>query len=215
MTVILSALSFLTAFYTIRIALFVANKNGLEKKNENILELIALSCLFILNILFYIYLRGKIQYQIAEPFWSALTAWVCVYVLYRKKAFWKVPILYPLTFNGFYLDKFYTTICVKLYEIFSKLCDFIDTKIFGNYFLITTGAKFSVNIFNFIEAKIMNGTVKSVTELCKSISTFDLKAQNGNIQKYNAYAFVKITIIITCLVLGYTATAIFIRGLNG
>ena len=44
-----------------------------------------------------------VDYKIAEPFWAALTAWICVYVLYIKNAFWKVPFLYSVAKNGFYL----------------------------------------------------------------------------------------------------------------
>ena len=215
LTIILSVLSFLTAFYIIRIALVVADNNELEKGDVKIQEILAIAGLFVLNILFYIYLRTQIKYQVSEPFWAALTAWICVYILYRKRAFWKVPIIYQLTKNGFYLDKFYMSFCTALYEAFANICNFVDNKILGNYKLLRLGAKFGVNIFDFVETKIMNGTISAIAKFNKKLSSIELKAQNSDIRRYNAYAFVIITIILICLLLGYTATIIFIRGING
>lgn len=211
-TIFLSVLAFLTAFYIIRIALFVYDKQHAEKNKPKLLELIASSGLMLLNILFYIYLHKTCQYKIAEPFWSALTAWICVYILYIKNAFWKVPILYSITFNGFYLDKFYTNICTKIFENTAKIYNFIDNKVFANYSVLVNSSKFTVKTFNFIENKFMNGTVNFITRSFRKFSITDLKAQNGNIQRYNAYAFMIITAILTCLVLGYTAMLIYIGG---
>ena len=204
-TVILATLSFLTAFYIIKIALMLYSKEeNLEKKCNSKIELTSVILLFALNILFYIYLHFNTQYQIAECFWAALTAWVCVYILYLKNAFWKVPILYPLAYNGFYLDKFYMTICVYVYTKFSKICYFIDEKILSNYAIVTNSAKLSVKFVDFIETKIMNGTISAIVKTFRKCSLLDLKAQNGNIQRYNTYAFIIITIILICLILGYS-----------
>ena len=74
----------------------------------------------------------------------------------------------------------------------------------ANYYLPITLAKFGVKIFNFIEEKFMNGTISFITKTFKKLSLTDLKAQSGNIQKYNAYAFIIITIVMICLILGYS-----------
>lgn len=211
-TVLMSILSFLTAFYIIRIALVVFDLVGGEKKRLNVLEIFACTTLLLLNILFYFYLHKTVQYKISEPFWSALTAWIVVYVLYIKNAFWKVPILYQLSYNGFYLDKFYTNVVAKIYEISARICNWIDLKIFGNYSLVVGSANLGVKTFAFVENKIMNGTVNFVAKFFKKLSMLDLRAQNGNIQKYNAYAFIIITIILTCLILGYMAVLTYIGG---
>ncbi len=203
-TAIFAIISFLTAFYIIRIALRLFCEHNTEKTKPEILEIIPIGLLVLFNILFYIYLHINAQYQIAEPFWAALTAWGCVYILFIKDAFWKVPILYPLTYNGFYLDSFYTNICTKFYTKFTNLCNLIDTKILANYCLPITLAKIGVKTFNFIEEKIMNGTVNFITKTFKKLSLADLKAQSGSIQKYNAYAFIIITIVMVCLILGYS-----------
>lgn len=211
-TICLSVLSFLTAFYIIRIALVVFDSNGAEKSKCKIMELIPFIGLLILNILFYIYLHKTSEYKIAEPFWAALTAWGVVYILYIKNAFWKVPILYSLSQNGFYLDKIYMNIFVKLYDIFTKICSWFDTKILGNYYIPVSCAKLGVKTSSFIEEKFMNGGVKFTTNMFKKLSLIDLRAQTGNIQKYNAYAFIIITLILTCLTLGYIAMLIYVGG---
>jgi len=196
-------ISFLTAFYIMRIAVVTADKNGLEKVKPHIIEFLSVLGILALNIAFYIYLR-RFEYKIAEPFWFSLFAWICVYLLYINKGFRQIPVIYPLAYNGFYLDKFYTKFCAKVYELFAHGCNFVDTKIFGEYRPIIWCSKFGVKIADFIETKIMNGGVDLVKSCAKGISKLDLIAQNSSIQRYNAYAFMIITFIITCLVLAYT-----------
>ena len=211
---VVSTLSFLTAFYIIRIALRLFDECKVERTKPNLLESIGILGLFILNVLLYVCLHKTAQYHVAEPFWAALTAWICVYVLYIKNAFWKVPILYSLTYNGFYLDKFYTYFCVKFYNCLTAICNEFDTKVLSNYKPLTNSAKFFVQVSDFIEQNIMNGIVKCVTKVFMKISLQDSKAQTGNVQKYNAYAFIIITAILTCLVLSYTSILINMGGSN-
>lgn len=202
-TAFVSVISFLTAFYIIRIGLVYYDKVGLEKRPNNIFNYISMSGLLILNILFYIYLHKTAQYKIAEPFWASLTAWICVYILYIKNAFWKVPFLYNLCSEGFYLDKFYMNICIKLYNHVSNFSNFIDKKVFANYRPLIYTAKSGVNTFSFIENKIMNETLNFIAKTIRKLSIFDLKAQNGSIQRYNTYAFLIITLIILGMLLIY------------
>ena len=204
-TFIFAIISFITAFYIIRIALVLAKQNGLEKTSINKIEFASICGLLISNILFYFFLRGQIEYKIAEPFWSALTAWIFVYILYSKNAFWKVPILYPLTYNGFYLDKFYSVVVTKIYYYIATFAYWIDKNIFGNYYLPVEISKLGVRAFNFIEKNIMNGTVNSVEKTCKRLSIIDKVSQSGNVQKYNANAFIIVTVVLTSLIIAYMA----------
>jgi len=212
LTVVFSIISFLTAFYITRIALLMAKENELEKKSVKNPETFALLGFLGLNILFYIFVRQKIDYKIAEPFWAALTAWICVYVLYIKNAFWKVPFLYSVAKNGFYLDKFYTNFCANIYTSFARLCNKFDSSVLSNYFVIKSFAKYSVKTFSFIEQYVMNGTVEFVRNSFNKLSMFDLKAQSGNIQQYNAYAFIIITLIIIGLIFAYFAIISYMGG---
>ncbi len=211
-TIAVSLISFLTTFYIIRIALILHDKHEIDKSKPKIIELISYSILLILNVLFYIFLHISAKYHVAEPFWAAITAWIFVYILYIRKAFWKVPILYPLSYNGFYLDKFYSNFCVYVYEKITKFANYIDVRIFGNYKFTVKTAKFFVNVFKFIENKIMNGSINFISRSFKRLSIFDKKSQTSNIQTYNAYAFIIITIVLTCLILGYTAIISFMNG---
>ena len=210
--VIFSLISFLTAFYIIRIALIVADKQGLEKVCPKRLELFANIILLVLNISLYLCLRKFAVYKIEEPFWWALVAWGFVYILYIKNAFYKIPILYPLCLNGFYLDNLYMTLVTKLYNTISNIADLIDKNIFGNYTPVLKLTSGSIKFVNFIETKIMNGAVKFVTNTSKKLSYTESKIQNGNVQKYNAYAFIIITVIITCLIMAYTAIMVNLGG---
>ncbi len=193
--IIFCLISFLTAFYLIRIALI----NGLNKEDKKIPY--SAVVLTLLNIAFYFYIRTQVKYEISEPFWAALLAWICAYILYIKDMFGEMDILS----NGFYLDKFYTQTVTRLYEHISKFTNFIDTQVFANYKPVLASAKFGVKTSEFIEKYIMNGTVKLITNTAKGLSKLDLIAQSGNIQRYNIYAFIIITTILTCLIIGYVS----------
>ena len=210
-----SIVSFLTAFYIIKIALITYDKHGIEKCSISKLELLAIISLFIFNIVLYIYLHINAQYKVAEPFWAALTAWVCVYIFYLKSAFWRVPVLYPLAYNGLYVDKLYSECFVKIYESLAHCLNKLDLKVLANYKLCVGFAKLSVRVFNFIEINIINAFVGAIVKAFKKCSLINVKAQNGNIQRYNIYAFVILTIILTSLILGYTAIIVYMGGLNG
>jgi len=58
----------------------------------------------------------------------------------------------------------------------------------------------------------MNGTVEFVRNSFNKLSMFDLKAQSGNIQQYNAYAFIIITLIIIGLIFAYFAIISYMGG---
>ncbi len=211
-TLVFALISFLTAFYIMRIAVITADHNELEKRIPNFAETLMVIALLGLNIVFYIYLR-QFDYKIAEPFWAALFGWICVYLLYINKGFKQIPVIYPLCYNGFYLDKFYMNFCAKVYSGLAKLSDIIDRRVFGEYRPLIWLAKTGVNTFNFIETKIVNGGVNLVTKLARGLSKLDLRAQNGNIQRYNAYAFIIITLIITCLIMLYLTIVSFLGGI--
>lgn len=202
-TILFSLISFLTAFYIIRIAFVIFQKHSIEKKVPNKYEIISVFGLLFANIIFYIYLHKNVEYQIAESFWAALTSAIVVYVLYLKNAFWKVPLLYQLSLNGFYLDKFYTKICAGAYETFCKFCNLIDLKVLGNYSPLIWTGKVGVKFVDWIETNLINGAVTFVANIFGKISEFNKRAQNGNIQRYNAYAFAIITLVLIGFVIGY------------
>ena len=125
--------------------------------------------------------------------------------MHLKNLFWRVPIIYQLSLNGFYLDKFYNTVITKIYNITASICNNIEIKIFSNYKFTQTLAKFLVKFFEFIENNIMNGYVKLINGFSTRISILDSTYQSGNVQTYNMYALIIITTIIICLVITYTA----------
>lgn len=208
----IAILSFLTAFYIIRIALKMYTKYGFEKTSQSFFMLTPQVLLILTNIIFYIYLLKTTSYKIEEPFWGALTGWGLAYILYIKDKYTKIPVLYPLAFEGFYLDKFQRVCCSNLYNKISKICNTIDSKFFSNYKPILFYSKTLVNISSFIENKIMNSSLKFITSNILKLSNYNLIKQNGDIQKYNQNAFIIITIIITILILLYTAIISIIGG---
>ena len=63
--VIYCIIAFLTTFYIIKIALLLVDKNGITRILKNKLELFTHLGLLLCNIIFYFYIRTKVEYKIA------------------------------------------------------------------------------------------------------------------------------------------------------
>ena len=151
----------------------------------------------IKNIVFYFAVRGKVAYKVAEPFWAALAGWAAVYFLYTKNLltkFDKTPKL---------LERFYNNVLAKIYEKFAIAMNFIDVKVFGNYKPLLIASKCGVKTAGWIEENIMNKSVTLTADLTKMLSKWGSKLQTKNIQSYNAYAFILVTIVVSLVIIAY------------
>lgn len=211
--IIFIILSFITAFYIARIAFKIVEARGLElSPHLSETTLISSVGLLTLNILLYIYLKKHCEYEISGLFVSALLGWALVYLLYKKQWFCKVPVLYSLSYNGFYLEKFYMAIVTKLYNYIACFCSFVDDKILSNYKLPVLAAKTGVKTIDWIEKNIMFKAVDLTADLTKYLSKINNIVQNGDIRRYNLYAFTITVLIITGLVISYTAILNYMSG---
>ena len=50
----------------------------------------------------------------------------------------------------------------------------------------------------------MNKSVKITVNSAKKLSEWGAKLQSRNVQTYNAYGFILLTIVITLIIIGYT-----------
>lgn len=103
-------------------------------------------------------------------------AWIC-YGTKIKTA--KIPVLYQLSSNRFYIDNFYDFLSRRLYDIFARICAFVDKY-------------------------IVDGLVILSTLITRAFSWVFSKMQTGNFQSYLAYSVVFIAIAISGLMLAYT-----------
>lgn len=189
--------AFFTAFYIIRIALVLIKDKKLINKVD-FKKFIPIGLLFILNITFYFFIRNKIEYKIAEPFYCAIFGWGFAYILYLKNLitkFNKTPDL---------LENFYNKTLVCFYDKISQFCNFIELKILSNYTPLIKTTTLSVKIFGLIENNIMNKSVEFVVNSAKKLSEWGAKLQCRNVQTYNAYGFILITIMIVFVIICYT-----------
>ena len=189
--------SFLTAFYITRLPIVMIKDREIEKSFEYS-KYIPAGVLLILNIVFYFIIRRHLTYQIAEPFWLALTAWIVVYILYTQN------LLTRFTAPPKLVQDFSYRIIPFVYGKFAGVCNFIDTKILANYKPLVFTASMGVKFSGLIEKYVMDGSVRAVTALCKNFSAADMKLQSKNVQSYNAYAFIIITLILSLVIIGYT-----------
>ncbi len=91
----------------------------------------------------------------------------------------KIPILYQLSYNKFYIDKFYDFLSVKLYHGISKICAVFDKYVVDGVVILT-----GLNV--------------------RGLSWIFSKMQTGNFQSYLAYAVVFLAFVFAGLMLAYT-----------
>ena len=175
------------------------NRDDIKLVNTvNFKKFIPIGFLFLLNIVFYFFVRGKVEYKIAEPFYLAFLGWAVVYILYVKN------LLTKFTTTPKILENFYNKILVKIYEKIAQVSDFIELNFLSNYKPVMLFAKCSVKISGWIEENIMNKSVKITVNSAKKLSEWGAKLQSRNVQTYNAYGFILLTIVITLIIIGYT-----------
>ena len=186
---------FVTAFYITRLCLLVYQKSEL-KNNSNLVELLAFLILLFGNISLYIILNGS--YHIKEPFASAVGGVALALLVGKNNGLEKLnqtPKLMEKLWNGF-LPIFYEKLALCL--------NFIEQKIFDNHKPILILAKCPIRITSWVEENIMNKSVDLISKTSNELSKKDMLLQSGNVQTYNSYAFIMVTIIIALVIIGYT-----------
>ncbi len=203
--IILSIIVLLTGFYITRLGLMLWYKNGITKDKPDKIEFIAQIGLLTLNIALSLYMWKFTKHSSGITYLTGGFGCLLAYILYLKHAFYKIPVIYTLCYNGFYLDDFYTKFVRKIYNTFSCLLAKFDSDVLDNYSIIKSSTIYCVKLVHNIEENVMNRIVSLVAKFVKDISEIDLRGQTGNIQQYNLYAFIMITLITTCLLIVYTA----------
>lgn len=189
--------AFVTAFYIMRIALVMIKDKKLVN-TVNFKKFIPIGLLFLLNITFYFFIRPKVEYKIAEPFYLAFLGWAVVYILYVKNLLTKFVVTPKI------LENFYNKIIVRFYGKLAQVTDFVDLKILSNYKPVLLISEASIKAAGWIEENVMNKSVKITVEAAKKLSEWGAKLQSRNVQTYNAYGFILLTIVITLIIIGYT-----------
>lgn len=190
-------IAFLGAFYLMRLAVLVYKSEDMKKWSSS-LEFWSVILLAISNIGFYFVLRHYTTYSVEEPFGCALAGWAFVYILYKfnkLEMFKSSPRL---------LEKFYNNVLPKIYDKVCLASDFVERRFFANYKPVLKLAQFGVKAFNFVELNVMNKSVSLIASASKKMSEWDSYLQSKNVQTYNAYAFILITIIVSCVIIAYT-----------
>lgn len=113
----------------------------------------------------------------------ALAGFLIAYVLYGRKIKalkpFKVPVLYNLSYNKFYIDNFYSFIVDKIYHTISRTCSIFDKYIVDGLVILS-----GLNV--------------------RAFSWAFSKMQTGNFQSYLAYAAVFLAFVFAGLMFAYT-----------
>lgn len=185
---------FVSAYYIIRLVVMIYKQTEL-KNNANITELISFLILLTGNISLYIIIRNS--YHIAEPYAAAAGGIALALLIAKNNG------LEKLNKTPKILENFYNIHLPIFYDKISGCLNYIDNKILSNYKLILFISKLPVKITNWIEVNVMNKSVSFVSDISKELSRRDMLLQQGNVQTYNAYAFIIVTAIIALVIAGY------------
>lgn len=188
--------AFITAFYIMRISLVMIKDKNLVNRIDTF-EYLPIAFLFLLNIIFYFFIREKVSYKVAEPFWAALAGWAAVYILHTKNLLTKFSRTPRL------LEKLYNNILTKIYSFIANTANYVDVKILADYRPLIWFARFDVKFVNWIEMNIMNKAVSVTCGSAKKFSEWCEKLQTKNVQSYNAYAFIIVTIVLCLVIIAY------------
>ena len=188
--------SFLTAFYIARLSILIY-KHSEFIKNINIIEIMPITALLCLNIIFYYKLRTTIFYCISSPFYAGIAGILTALLLY------KLGMLEKLNKTPRLIERFYNNCVSNIYTKMADFCNYMDNKVFANYKPIRALSATLVNVMNWIEINIMNQTVSITADALKGISKADSIMQTKNVQTYNSYALIIITCIITLVIISY------------
>lgn len=186
---------FVSAYYITRFVILVYKNSEINLKTDYV-ELFSYLILFFANAGLYVILLGT--YHLAEPF-AAATGGIALALLLGKN-----NCLEKLNKTPKLLEKFYNDIVSLLYAKISQGLSFADTNILANYKPVLFISKLFVKITNWIETNVMNKSVSFVSSTFKWISKRDMLMQSGNVQTYNAYAFIMAATVIALVIVGYT-----------
>lgn len=177
----------LSAIYISKLAYCLFKNSKLENK-INWVENSSVILLCILNIVFYIIFRNSCEHIIPK---ILLLVFVAVGILFSYVKI-KLPKL---------IEYFYNHCITYIYNKIAYCTCFIEQKIFSNYKPVILSVKTCVKCINLIEENVMNRSIKKIADFGKYISIQDSLMQSKNVQSYNAYAFIIITIIVVLLMI--------------
>jgi proton-translocating NADH-quinone oxidoreductase chain L len=122
--------------------------------------------------------------KIVNPFFISISIAILgvllAFVFYNTKVKpFKIPVLYQLSYNKFYIDNFYDFLSKKSYYMLAEVCGFFDKYIIDGFVKVSA---LSVRVCSWIFAKM----------------------QTGNFQSYLAYSVIFLAIVFMGLMLAYT-----------
>ena len=186
---------FVSAFYITRLMVLIYKNNELIK-DKNTVELAAFLILLSGNVLLYIVLSGS--YNLAEPFAASIGGFALALLLGKNNKLEKLNTTPKL------MEKISNNIIPYVYSKITNGLNFIENKVISNYKLILCISKLPVHITGWFEENIMNKSVALIKDILKSFSKYDKFLQSGNVQTYNAYAFIFVSVVIAFVITGYS-----------
>lgn len=190
---ILLFIAFVSAYYISRFV-FISLK---ECEYSGKIGIVELSSIILLagNIGIYLFLRGT--YNLSEPVAAAIGGLCLAILLFKNKK------LETISNTPKLMEKFNNQLMPYLYDKISCLSLWFEKNICENYRGIIYLSKSGVRTAEWIENNVMNASVSAVSKSSRYISLKDKKMQSGNVQNYNAYGFIILTIIIVLVIMSY------------
>ena len=185
--------TFLGAFYITRLCLIIKKESEFIRFGSKI-ENSAIFMLIILNLFLYIFIRDEVS-GIYIPFIIGILGIVFAFGLE------KFNLLTRLKLTPKIVENIINRVIPVMYEKFANFLNYIENAVFSNYKPILYFTKNGVRVFDFAEKNIMNRYVDIIRNTCCSFSKTNKVVQSGNVQTYNGFALIFITITITLIII--------------
>jgi hypothetical protein len=182
-------ISVLTAFYAARICVLLVKDNTLTTCVKYAEFMPAASL-----ILFNIYLYTKTDAEIS------------ILIIYEICGVILAILTYPLTKKFRVYDIFtnlYNNCLPRMYKKLAEAASFVDNSLLSNNKSVILLFKSCVRLVNWVEINVMNKSVQITADGLKAFSKFDMRVQSKNVQSYNAYALILVTIVISLVITAY------------
>ncbi|RFZ90585.1 NADH-quinone oxidoreductase subunit L [Mucilaginibacter conchicola] len=137
------------------------------------------------------FLARENLYHIIIPALVNILAVVVMYAafaIYGKRNAWAFPqagLLYRLSFNEWYIDRFYSRVIIKFVMWFSNLLYWFDKKVVdGVVDLFTNMGIALAKLAAWLDRNIVDGLLHLVSAVVQSIGNFARRFQGGKVQYY-------------------------------
>ncbi|MBQ6515852.1 NADH-quinone oxidoreductase subunit L [bacterium] len=202
----------LCSIYLSRMFFAVFVQNNSDKSPDKVPQLMDLSLILLTIGLIALSFTAPYKFTNALFLIPLLVFGICGFIYYKKRNLYKIPLLYSLSYNGFFADNILEFVFVKPFGAVVFIFNYTEKYINLSYKLLVKTFYLIVKLFDLTERHLINQITIQSVRISKKSSILFSKLQNNNTQTYINYGIMILTIAVVCLLIIYK---LLYSGLNG